>query len=205
MCIRGHSWAIGVNLDITDTPIQQDSTRFISNIVQGGGRGATGLNRTSTVSNRGRILGIRSSTVVNRSAAVMNRSGSVAARADTVGASWDIVLMLDFLFFQSRCTPILPSSSNRGWIVMNRSQNHIFWDFWKSSVTRVRIIVCVLFEKKKQQQKKTTTTKLPAVPCMFDKLYIFNESNRKAMNTNWSNHKAKPALKTKMENNQNHK
>ena len=42
-----------------------------------GGRDATGLNSTSTVSNRGGIVSIRSSTVVNRSAAVMSRSGSV--------------------------------------------------------------------------------------------------------------------------------
>ena len=42
-----------------------------------GGRDATGLNRTSVLSNGGGIVSIRSSTVVNRSAAVMSCSGSV--------------------------------------------------------------------------------------------------------------------------------
>ena len=54
--------------------IHPDLPRFITNTVQGGGRGATGLNRTSTVWDSGRIV---SSTVVNRSAAVMNRRISV--------------------------------------------------------------------------------------------------------------------------------
>ena len=40
-------------------------------------RSATGLNRTSIVSNPGVIVSIRSSTVVNCSAAVMSHSGSV--------------------------------------------------------------------------------------------------------------------------------
>ena len=66
-----------MNQDITDTPIHPDPPRFITNTVHGGGRGATSLNRTSTVSNRGRIVSIRSSTGVNRSAAVMSRSGTV--------------------------------------------------------------------------------------------------------------------------------
>ena len=42
-----------------------------------GGRDATGLDRTSTVPNRGGIVNIRSSTVVNRSAGVRSRSGFV--------------------------------------------------------------------------------------------------------------------------------
>ena len=54
-----------------------DSSRFIMNTVRGEGRAATGLNRTSTVSNRGHIVDIRSSTVVNRSAAAMNSRISV--------------------------------------------------------------------------------------------------------------------------------
>ena len=75
--IRGHSWAFGVNRGITDTPIHPDPPQFITKTVRGGGRGATGLNRSSTVSNRGRIVSFRSSTGVNRSAAVMSRSGTV--------------------------------------------------------------------------------------------------------------------------------
>ena len=68
---------VRVNRGITDTPIHPDPSRFITNTVREGGRGAIGLNCTSTVSNRGRIEGIRSSTGVNRSAAVMGRSGTV--------------------------------------------------------------------------------------------------------------------------------
>ena len=43
----------------------------------GGGLGATGLNRTSTVSNLGRIVSIPSSTGMNRSATIMSRIGTV--------------------------------------------------------------------------------------------------------------------------------
>ena len=50
--------------------------RFITNTVRGGGLGATGLNRTGTVSNRGCIVSIRSSTGMNQSAAVMSPSGT---------------------------------------------------------------------------------------------------------------------------------
>ena len=47
------------------------------NTVQGGGCGAYGLNRPSTVSSHGGIESIRSSIRVNRSAAVTSHSGTI--------------------------------------------------------------------------------------------------------------------------------
>ena len=58
-------------------PIHPYSPRFTKNTARGGCRGTTGLSRTSTVSNLGRIVSIHSPTVVNRSTAVVNRSGTV--------------------------------------------------------------------------------------------------------------------------------
>ena len=72
-----YSWEFGVNRGITDIRIYPDPPRFITNTVRGGGRCAIGLNRTSTISNRGCIVSICSSNGVNRSTAVMSCSGTV--------------------------------------------------------------------------------------------------------------------------------
>ena len=72
--------------------------------------------------------------------------------------------------------------------------------FWCDSNGPTYIIQNVL----EVNSVREVTNDVHAIQCLNDEIIII-ESNEKAMNRNWDNQKAHPALKTKMENNQNHK
>ena len=68
--------------------------------------GATGLNLSSTVLNRGRIVSIHSSIGVNRVAAGMNRSGAVDESCRHRRSILRHCIDAGFSSFPSRFTPI---------------------------------------------------------------------------------------------------
>ena len=73
-----------------------------------GGRDAIGLDRTSTVPNRGGIVNTRSSTVVNRSAGVRSRSGFVDESCRHRRSIVRHRIEAGFSFFPSRRIPMHP-------------------------------------------------------------------------------------------------
>ena len=91
-----------------------------------GGRGATSLNRTCSVSNRGGIVSIRSFTVVNRSDAVMRRSGSVDESCRHRRSIVRHRIDAGISFFPSRRILMHPDFTiclKSGWVVVNRGLN----------------------------------------------------------------------------------